>query len=141
MGDFRHVAPVDMPADELFDFLAKPDNLPRYFPAMTEAEPVGGDRVHVEADLGNRHVEAEAWLQVDRRNRHLSWGAPGEDDYHGELTIVEQGPNRCEVSVTLHTERAGGDEVQRGLEQTLASLAQRAVRDADMAEGEGRAGQ
>lgn len=131
MTSYAHQAEVDLAADRLFDFLADPRTLPRYLPELTEVEPVGGDRVHVEAEVGGRHVEAEGWLRVDRDRRTLSWGTPGEDDYHGELTVSDQGDGRSNVAITLHTERAGGPEVQRGLEEAVAVLAHRATAETD----------
>ncbi|NUT96056.1 MAG: SRPBCC family protein [Saccharothrix sp.] len=127
MTSYTHRASVDLPADHLFGFLSRPEALPRYFPDLTEVEPTGGDHVHVEAEVGGRHVEAEGWLHVDRDRRTLSWGSPGEDDYHGELTVSDEGTGRSEVAVTLHTERAGGPDVQRGLEEAVAVLTQRAT--------------
>ncbi|MBB5958038.1 uncharacterized protein YndB with AHSA1/START domain [Saccharothrix tamanrassetensis] len=136
MGSYEHRASVDLAADRLFDLLSDRENLPRYFPVMSELDPAGGDRVHVEAELGGRHVEAEAWLRVDRERRMLSWGTPGEDDYHGELAVNDQGAGRSEIVVTLHTERAGGPDIQRSLEETVAVLTHRATAEADTAAAE-----
>jgi len=43
-------AEVGAPAGKLFDFLGEDSNLPRYFTAMTGAEPAGQDEVYVVAD-------------------------------------------------------------------------------------------
>ncbi|RKT55288.1 SRPBCC family protein [Saccharothrix australiensis] len=136
MSSYEHRAAVDLAPDRLFDFLAEPKNLPRYFPELTEVDPVGGDRVHVEADLGDRHVAADGWLRVDRDRRTLSWGTPGETDYHGELSVTGQDAGRSEIVVTLHTERAGGPEIQRSLEEAVAVLAHRATAETDAAAAE-----
>ena len=55
MGDYKHSQEVDAPAGRLFDYLCDVRNLPRYFSAMTSAEPAGGDAVRVVADLGGTH--------------------------------------------------------------------------------------
>jgi ribosome-associated toxin RatA of RatAB toxin-antitoxin module len=127
MSIYRHSAVAAVPADEMFAFLRDPRNLPRYFPQLTIAEPVGGGEVRVEADVRVRRATAEAWLCTDAAHRSLAWGSENsenEDNYHGELRITERDPGTCEIAVVLHTERADGAEVQRALERTVAILAQ-----------------
>ncbi|MFI6027285.1 SRPBCC family protein [Amycolatopsis magusensis] len=131
MPSYHHTGTVDVPAEDLFGYLAEPGNLPHFLPSMTEAHREGGDRVHVEAEVHGKHVEGEAWLRVDQGARTLRWGAPGEDDYHGELSVTETEPGTSEVTIELHTERAGGDDVQRGLEEAVATLSQRAAAETD----------
>ena len=141
MTDYQHTATADLPADELFAFLSRPENLPRYFPEMKVAEPRGGDAVHVEADVHGDHVEGEAWLHSDPVTRTLSWGAQGPDDYHGELRVAESGPAACEVTVELHSVReADGEEVQQGLERTVAAMTHAATADADVGSAEEHGG-
>lgn len=130
MTTYTHTAEADIAADVLFGFLADPRNLPRYFPQMTAAEPEGGESVHVEADVHGNHVEGEAWVRPNESERKLEWGAEGPDDYHGELQVEEVAPGRSRITISLHSVRvAEGDEVQEGLEQTVAALAQAATAD------------
>src|SRR5262245_58192830 len=105
MTTYTHTADADIPADVLFRFLADPQNLPRYFPQMTAAEPEGGETVHVEAEVHGKHVEGEAWVRPDEAARRLSWGAEGPDDYHGALRVDEVEPGRCRITVELHSVR------------------------------------
>ncbi|MFL6119526.1 SRPBCC family protein [Actinophytocola sp.] len=135
MTTYTHTADADVSADVLFRFLADPRNLPRYFPQMTAAEPEGGESVHVEAEVHGHHVDGEAWVRPDESARRLAWGAEGPDDYHGELQIDEAGAGRSRITVALHSVReTAGDEVQKGLEQTVAALAQAATADGDAAQ-------
>jgi len=135
MTTYSHTADADVPADVLFSFLADPRNLPRYFPQMTAAEPEGGETVHVEAEVHGHHVEGEAWVRPDESARRLAWGAEGPDDYHGELQVDELEPGRSRITVALHSVReADGGEVQQGLEQAVAALAQAATADGDAAQ-------
>ena len=141
MTEYRHSATADIPADELFAFLSHPENLPRYFPQMKVAEPKGGDSVHVEAEVHGNRVASEAWLHTDPATRSLKWGAEGPDDYHGELRIRDDGPASSEITVTLHSVReADGDEVQQGLERTVAAMTHAASADADVEAAEGQGG-
>jgi hypothetical protein len=127
---YTHTADADIAADTLFGFLAEPRNLPRYFPQMTAAEPEGGETVHVEAEVHGEHVDGEAWVRPNVAERRLEWGAEGPDDYHGELRVDELAPGRSRITVSLHSVReAEGNEVQKGLEQTVAALTQAVVAD------------
>jgi hypothetical protein len=62
MGDYEHVATVTADPEALFSYLSDGHNLPEYFSAMRDAEPIGapshgGAEVHVVADVeGTRRV-------------------------------------------------------------------------------------
>lgn len=130
MTTYTHTAEADIAADVLFGYLAEPRNLPRYFPRMTAAEPAGGEVVHVVAEVHGHRVDGEAWVRPNATERTLEWGAEGPDDYHGELRVDEVAPGRSSITVSLHSVRAAeGDEVQEGLEQTVAVLTQAAAAD------------
>jgi hypothetical protein len=81
------------------------------------------------ADGPERDVEAEAWVKVKHEGRTLQWGAPGPHDYHGELD-VDPGPadGTSTLTVRLHTERAEGDDVDRGVQETVDGI-KRAVEE------------
>ncbi|MEO7261727.1 MAG: SRPBCC family protein [Jatrophihabitantaceae bacterium] len=121
MADFLARTDVAAPADELFDYLSQVDNLPHYFDRMTSVTDNEDGTISVSADLGDRVVEGEAWLEVDHAAHTLSWGSEGPNDYSGQLQVTGAGPNSV-VEVTLRTERAGGPEIQEGLEQTVAVI-------------------
>lgn len=133
-GTYRHSAHAHVPGDVLFAYVSLVRNLPRYFPAITLAEPLDEQRVRVEAEVHGRPVAATAWLEVDEEAWSMRWGAPGPNDYHGELHVTGAGSGDCEVSVVVHTTRAGGPEVARGLAETVSTLAQLAGSDADAAD-------
>ncbi|HEY2261109.1 MAG TPA: SRPBCC family protein [Streptosporangiaceae bacterium] len=121
MGDYQRSQDVDAPADQLFGYLSEVGNLPRYFTAMTSAEPAGGDAVRVTADLNGTTREGEAWFRIDRERRHLDWGSEGPDDYHGYLDVTGDGESSS-VTVFLHTERHDSHDIDRGIAETLATV-------------------
>jgi len=130
MTTYSHTAEADIAAGTLFSYLADPTNLPKYFPDMRAAEPEGGDKVHVEAEVHGERVSSEAWIRPNEAERKLEWGAEGPDDYHGELTVEEVAPGRSRITVSLHSVRAAeGTEVQQGLEHTVAALTQAVAAD------------
>jgi uncharacterized membrane protein len=120
MADFLTSAEVAAPADELFDYLSQVENLPNYFERMTSATDNGDGTITVSADIGDRVVEGEAWFEVDHATRTLSWGSEGPNDYSGQLQVT--GDETSVVEVTLRTERVGDDEIQEGLEHTVAAI-------------------
>ena len=121
MGDHSGSADVGVPAGQLFDYLSEVSNLPRYFTAMTSAEPAGQDEVHVVADVDGVTREGQAWFRVDRERRHLEWGSEGPDNYHGYLDVT--GDDRTSaVRVFLHTERADSGDIDRGIAGTLTEI-------------------
>ncbi len=67
------------------------------------------------------HVEGEAWFRVDRDAIGLSWGSGGPNDYHGHLDVTGD-DTRSTVTVTLSTARTETEQIQQGLEETLANL-------------------
>ncbi len=121
MADYEANIELGADPDEVFHYLSDVANLPRYFERMTSAEAGDGDEVHVQADLGDRTVEGDAWFKVNNAERSLSWGSEGPNDYHGELRVSDSGMG-SEVSVVLSTARAAGPEIQHGLEQTLDNI-------------------
>ncbi|AUI60238.1 SRPBCC family protein [Amycolatopsis sp. BJA-103] len=132
MGDYRQSITVGVPPALLFSYLADVHNLPKYMPRLTSAEPSGGDKVDVTAridpeDAPEQDVAGEAWIKVVEDGKSLEWGAAGPHDYHGKLHI---GPGDTERNATLvvelHTERTEGDQVDRGLQETLSGIKQAA---------------
>lgn len=121
MADYKQDAVVEASAPSLFDYLADVRNLPKYFDAMTDARPGDGSAVETTARVNGEEKTGEAWFEVDRQARTISWGSEGPHDYHGQLKVFEDGPDSS-VSVSLHTERVDSDEIDRGLRATLANI-------------------
>jgi uncharacterized membrane protein len=121
MADYLASTDVAAPADDLFDYLSDVANLPGYFDRMTSATDNGDGTIAVTADLGDRTVEGEAWLKVDSDARSLSWGSEGPNDYSGQLQVSGDADG-SRVEVTLRTARVAGEEIQQGLEHTVATI-------------------
>jgi hypothetical protein len=121
MGDYKQSLDVSAPAAQLFGYLSDVRHLPRYFTAMTRAEPAGRDTVEVEAEVNGTRREGEAWFHVDRERQHLEWGSEGPDNYHGYLDVSGNG-TASTVTVALHTERHDSGDIDRGIASTLAAV-------------------
>jgi carbon monoxide dehydrogenase subunit G len=133
MGDYERSTTVDASRDELFEYLSKVENLPKYMDRMSSARPVTGDEVEVEAKLDaetlgddaasgdeQRTVHGEAWFRVDADNRSIAWGAEGPHDYHGEVSVTGD-ESSSTVTVRLHTLHED-DHIEDGIDETLANI-------------------
>jgi uncharacterized membrane protein len=129
MGDYQHSVTVKAPAARLFAYLSDVRNLPRYFTAMTSAEPAGDQAVKVTANLHGTTRQGEAWFTVDQRQQHLEWGSEGPSNYHGYLDVTGDAA-ASEVAVFLHTERHDSGDINQGLIDTLAAVT-RLVEESD----------
>jgi len=133
MADYERTTTIDAPADDLFEYLSKVENLPDYMDRMTSAHSLPGDEVEVEAKIepGNagggsgdagaeRTVGGEAWFRIDADSMTLMWGSEGPHDYHGELEVTPDGA-ASRVTVRLHTMH-DAEGIEDGIEQTLANI-------------------
>ena len=136
MEDYERSTTVDAPADELFEYLSKVENLPTYFDRLTSARNLPGDEVEVEAkiepgDAGSGRARPDRRrrrLVQDRRglqDAHMGLGGP--HDYKGQLQVTPAGDAASTVTVTLHTTHQA-EGIEDGIEQTLANIATRGQR-------------
>ena len=121
MSDYQRSAKVKASPDALFDYLSEIGNLPKYFNTMTSAEKSGPNEVHVTANVHGKEEAGKAEFHVDKASKKIRWSSEGPNDYHGELQVSGQG-DTSEVSVKLHTTRAGGGDIEQGLQKTLDNI-------------------
>jgi len=123
MPTYTATRPLEGDADEYFDYVSDPENLPAYFPRMTEAHELPDGKVettaHVDADHDgtDETVTSEANFDVDRAAREVRWSAPGPHDYHGSLRLTDDG-----VELTIHTTQEF-DGMQQALDGSLEKIA------------------
>lgn len=124
MPTYTASRPLEGDADEYFDYVSDPENLPAYFPRMTDAHELPDGKVettaHVDADQDgtDETVTSEANFDVDRAAREVTWSAPGPHDYHGSLRLTDDG-----VELTIHTTQ-DFDGMQQALDGSLAKIAE-----------------
>ncbi|MBA2559342.1 MAG: SRPBCC family protein [Propionibacteriales bacterium] len=125
MAHYEGTRLIKASATNVFAFLSRVDNLPSYFPRITDAQPAGEEAVNVTAVIDPpgedaRTVQAEAWFRVDHERLQIEWGSEGPNDYRGDLEVTEEGDD-SRVSLSLHTE-AHHPGVHDGLEETLDTI-------------------
>ena len=143
MADYERTTTIDAPAEDLFEYLSKVENLPNYMDRMTSAKNLPGDEVEVEAkvepqdvggaDGGERTVGGDAWFTIDADHMKLAWGAEGPHDYKGELEVTPDGA-ASRVTVRLHTTHEA-EGIDDGIEQTLANIQRLAGSDGGLNPG------
>ena len=83
----RHT--IYRPADEVFDWLRRAENLPHYLPPVKEAWLEGeaaagkpGQRIKMSVEIPGRYqTEGEGYFHADEEARRLQWGAEFSRDY------------------------------------------------------------
>lgn len=126
MAEHRREHAVQTDAHRTYELLSDVGNLPRYFPRITSATPVeGGDAVDTTAVIdppgeAEREVSGQAWFRTDDAARRIEWGAEGDSDYHGALTVVDAGAGAT-VVLELHTphEHPG---IEESIDETLRTI-------------------
>ena len=132
MEDYERSTTVDAPADELFEYLSKVENLPQYMDRMTSVHNLPGDELEVEAKVepgdagsnapdGARTVSGDAWFTIDADTKTLNWGSEGPHDYHGQLSVAASGDAASTVTVRLHTTHQA-EGIEDGIDETLANI-------------------
>ena len=149
MADYERTTTVDAPADDLFEYLSKVENLPNYMDRMTSAHNLPGDEVEVEAKIepGDAGGGSAGGWRADRRRRGVvhdrrrpheaQLGAEGPHDYSGELEVTPDGA-ASQVTVRLHTTHDAAG-IEDGIEQTLANIQRIAGADGGLNPGAGTA--
>jgi len=129
MTDYTATTTVPYDITDTFGFIKDPENLPDYFPRVSEAHLVEPELVRTTAvvdadqDGDDERVVSDAWFHVDEAAHAITWGSPGESDYHGSLALEEvDGKTKLSLSVTTVHDIP---EVQQGLDSALEAIAGR----------------
>lgn len=116
----RHT--IYRPAEEVFDWLRRVENLPHYLPPVKEAWTEGpaaagkpGQRVRMSVEIPGRYeTEGEGYFHADEEARRLQWGAEFSRDYSGWLAVEEYGAEECVLTAHLSFgPRSVEEEVQQ----------------------------
>lgn len=136
MSEFEHSTTVDATPDEVYEFMSKVENLPKYLPTTHAAQPQPGERVRVQGEAQGHPYDADGFFRQDATNHRIEWGAD-ERYYSGWLEVTEQGAGS---SITVHLSFSGGppggqgdapgegsdapseSDIQEGLVKSLESI-------------------
>jgi uncharacterized membrane protein len=141
MPEYEHTQTISAPADAVYAFVSRVENLPRYLPTTRAAERQEGERVRVRGEAEGREYDSDGYFRTDASSLRLEWGADESEKYSGWLT-VEPGGDTSQVTVHLsfgpatdlpeRIEARSESErpIQQGLEASLLSIK-------NLVEGEG----
>ncbi|MCE0539180.1 SRPBCC family protein [Kineosporia rhizophila] len=131
MPEYQRSLTIAAAPDELFDYLSRVENLPKYFSGLSEAHGATGGEIHVtaveppEATQSGKpeKVESNASFEVDAEQRAIRWGTPAlnDHDYGGRLQVTPEGDG-ARLAVTLHTEHDAPDVINAGIDETLRNV-------------------
>lgn len=127
MAEYTESIEVTARPDALFAYLTDVRNIPLYMPRLSAAVPAPDGTVDITAQpitASGQQVEVHgsAWVRAGEDGRTFSWGSSGgRHGYHGEFVIAES-DGGSHLTVTVATERAGGESVVRGLRDTLERI-------------------
>ncbi len=117
MSEFEHSTTIDASPDEVYAFMSKVENLPKYLPTTHSAQPQEGERVRVQGEAQGHQYDSDGFFRQDRANHRIEWGAD-EGYYSGWLQVEAQGEGS---SMTVHLSFSGGPPGGQGQEPGDAS--------------------
>ncbi len=127
MADYQQSTTIPASAEDVFNYVTNPENMPHYLPTVKHAELHGKGRIRVKGEAQGHPYDSDGDFHVDKNQMQMKWSSDGERDYHGELTISDNVTN-CEVKVKLHfgdDPKIGADpgpRIEEGIRKTLQSI-------------------
>lgn len=110
MSEFEHSTTIQASPDEIFAFIAKVENLPKYLPTTKSAQPQSGERVRVQGEAQGHAYDADGYFRRDETRHRLEWGAD-EGYYSGWLEVEAQAAGS---QMTVHLSFSGGPPAGEG---------------------------
>ena len=112
MSEFEHSTTIAASPDEVYAFMSKVENLPKYLPTTHAAQPQEGERVRVQGEAQGHPYDSDVFFRQDASNHRIEWGAD-EGYYSGFLEVTGQGSGS---SMTVHLSFSGGPPGSEGSE-------------------------
>ena len=110
VSEFEHSTTIDASPDDVYAFMSKVENLPKYLPTTHGAQPQQGDRVRVQGEAQGHEYDADGYFRTDKDAHRIEWGAD-EQYYSGWLEVTGQGDSS---TMTVHLSFSGGPPAGQG---------------------------
>ena len=129
MPSYTRTTKIDVDEDTAYAYLSKAENLPEYFPRITEVNKKSGDEVETTAVIDppgepEQKVHGTAWFKTDDEAHTVEWGSEGSNHYHGELDFDPDGEGASTVRLTLSTE-SDHPGIDESIDETLATISKK----------------
>ena len=142
VADYEQSKTLEAPPEDVFSWVSDAGNLARLPAPVTDAsieapsaQDTPGRRIRLRLEFPNgSSFDSEGYLAADERERRLEWGAEGDRDYSGWLTVADNGQDQSEVMVHLSfgkrsvegeiqdNSQEGRDPLQEAIGATLESV-------------------
>jgi len=103
MSQFSTSETIHAPADEVFAFVTNFANMPLYLPTVQTATPAGEGQIRMTGGVDGKTYDTVGWYQVHSFNNTMLWGAKGQNEYSGDLEVVDEG-DQCALTINLKFE-------------------------------------
>lgn len=80
---------INAAAAEVFVFVSRIENMPRYLPTVEKATRAAPGLVRLQGAANGRRYALEGRLRVDPDAMQMSWGAIERETYHGEFQVFD----------------------------------------------------
>ncbi|MDN5768767.1 MAG: SRPBCC family protein [Humibacillus sp.] len=129
MPSYTRTTKIDVDEDTAYAYLSKAENLPEYFPRITEVNKKSGDEVETTAVIEppgepEQKVHGTAWFKTDDDAHKVEWGSEGSNHYHGELDFDPNGDAASTLRLTLSTE-SDHPGIEESIDETLATISKK----------------
>ena len=127
---------INATAAEVFDFVSRVENMPRYLPTVEKATRIAPGLVRLKGAANGRRYALEGQLRVDADAMQMSWGAIERETYHGEFQVFDTDEGAelaCRLEFEPHLAtmekftgvcEAGENSIKTGLEAALGAVKQ-----------------
>jgi uncharacterized protein YndB with AHSA1/START domain len=119
MSDFGASVLINVPAQQVFEYASRAENMPEYLEGVALVQPLDGGRVRI---TGSR-LDAEAWLDVDQDHLMMRWVAEGEGKYMGHLTVTPMDAFTSKAEVHVICDSPGQEQrIQAELDSAMEKI-------------------
>lgn len=117
---------INVPAQEVFDFVSKPENMPYYLETVIYAFRLGDGKVRIGRIFRGQEIETDGWFDVDDHHLMMRWGADSESRYVGHLTVtpMDAFTSKGEVHMMFEAGSPDSARIQATLDQAMIAIKQ-----------------
>lgn len=113
MSEYQQSIEIMANADEVFEFVSSPENMPKFLPSVNEARATGDDQVHMAGSAKGHPYEVDGSFHLDPDERAMHWSSDGLHKYHGELHVTG---DEARSTVSVHLTFEPGEKMKEAVE-------------------------
>ena len=134
MSEFTTQIEINAPADDVFSYVTDISRMPEYMPTLQDASAVGDGKIRMKGEVKGHSYDRTGWFQTHEFNRTMLWGSDGDNQYSGDLEVVDQhGTSVLHINLMFGALPDMSDEdrkkleahapqIQQGLDESAAGI-------------------